>query len=400
MTGYSPFLACYGGGHAQMIGAVAKGMARRGLSPTVLGFTTAYGALQKIGIEALSVEAVVEDDDEPFLEAMVPFLESENHPEITRRQSRAYFGLGFRDLVTRHGWTNGLAMVEEMGRKAFEPTSVMARFLARIDPDIVVTTTSPRFELATLKAANALKIPSLAIGDLFLVKEADWILGSDYARYICVLNEIVADRLKDGGFQPENIRITGNPAFDALAPNETDEERRLTVRHQLGLDGKTVILWPAPGSSVSMIGRPFIDPGNVVTVLEDFCLSDPSFAYVFRAHPNHPYSIDRRLSGGFIDNGSLTAEEALLVADVVCVEASTMGLQAALRGLPVICIGYSDYVVYPEFGLAQGVDTLEQAIAILRTRDFKPPLEISLPPLGSATENVLQFVEDILSGTA
>ena len=63
-----------------------------------------------------------------------------------------------------------------MGRKAFKPTAAMARYLKKTRPDIVVATTSPRFELALLQAARHSGIPSLAIGDLFLVQEREWIL--------------------------------------------------------------------------------------------------------------------------------------------------------------------------------------------------------------------------------
>ena len=73
-----------------------------------------------------------------------------------------------------------------------------------------------------------------------------------------------------------------------------------------------------------------------------------------------------------------------------------MGLQAAIRGLPVICVGFADYVVYPQFGLARAVDTLDQAMGLITEGGLRLPEKGKLPPAGNATQNVLAYVEDIL----
>ena len=370
---------------------------RQGINPTVIGFTTGHKALQRAGVQALSVEALLNPiEDQPYLSAVLPFLGEHNHPDVSLRESQIYYALGLRDLVELYGWDKAMQRLHAEGRKAFEPTGVMKRYLRRFQPDIVIATTSPRFELALLKAARALAIPSLAVGDLFLVKEREWIARPDYAEHLAVLNSDVADAIAEAGYPRQNIVITGNPAFDPLARRSGDEARRRELRQALGVTDKTVILWPAPGSHVSMIGRPFISPQDVVATFERLCALDQSFTYIYRAHPNETRALPAAMQFGYMDAGNFSAEDVLLVADVVCVEASTMGLQAAIRGLPVICVGYADYVVYPNFGLARGVETIGEAAELVARREYQPPLPAHIPPVGDSTERVLRHVESIL----
>jgi Lipid A disaccharide synthetase len=397
MTGYSPLLACYGGGHAQIISVLAMAMTKRGLNPRVIGFTTAYRSLRRAGIDAFSVEALLEPEDERFLEAAGQFIGPESHPDVTTAETRAYYAIGLHDLVTRLGWNDALQAIGAHGRKAFEPTTVLSRYLQKTRPDIVVTTTSPRFELAMLRAGRALGIPTLAVGDLFLVKESEWIVSPGYAQNLAVLSDDVAEFMATKGYPPADIRVTGNPAFDSLAPGAGDERRRAALREAWNLTDKTVVLWPAPGSAMSMIGRAFQPVEQVISALEGLCAKDPSFSYVYRTHPNTTGSEALPIVRGRLDQGALLPEEALLIADIVCVEASTMGLQAAIRGLPVICIGFADYVMYPQFGLAQSVDSLEAAMELIVRGKVPPPSKNKMPPVGNSTELVLSFIEEIVS---
>ena len=75
-----------------------------------------------------------------------------------------------------------------------------------------------------------------------------------------------------------------------------------------------------------------------------------------------------------------------------------MGLQAALRGLPVVCVGFADYVLYPHYGLAMVADDLPQAAdGLLQPKE--PDLSrFNMPPLGSATSNVVELIERIAGG--
>jgi hypothetical protein len=394
-----PLLASYGGGHVQILAALARGFISRGDQPDVIGFTTAYAELGRQGIAARSVSALLDQAaDGEWLALAEDFTSGTSHPDIHRDETRAYFALGLRDLAGDIGRESAVARVRSEGRTAFEPVGVMRRYLRRMEPDIVVTTTSPRFECALLKAARLEGIPNLAVGDLFLVQERAWILQPDYAEHLAVLSGEVAHALVAEGFPQSGIRVTGNPVFDRLAPGPEDVARRAALRAQLDIEDKVVILFPAPGAHGSMDARPFLELVDVIAAFEDLCRADPQYAYILRQHPNRPMSFPEGAQRGILDDGTvLSPEAAILVSDIVCVDVSTMGLQAALAGKPVICIAFGDYVLYPKFGIGQEVANMDEAISILKAGHFKGTARLDMPPLGSATANVLSFVDDIVA---
>lgn len=132
---------------------------------------------------------------------------------IAREESVAYLGLSYQDLVTRHGAEKAAQLWAEKKRHAFLPISVMERIFDEEQPDIVVTTNSPRSEHAAVLVANARGIPSLSMIDLFGFKDFHVL----EAQYLCVLNEIAkANVIKEGTATtvPDHIFVTGNPAFD------------------------------------------------------------------------------------------------------------------------------------------------------------------------------------------
>lgn len=384
-----------------MIAALVKAATARGMDTDVIGFTTGYRALVRKGIAAQPVTALLDPaEDAEWLNAADPFIEGHIHPDIEPEETRAYFALGLRDLAADLGREAAIDRVRAEGRKAFEPVGVMRRYIARTRPDIVITTNSPRFETALVKAAGHEGIPAVAVGDLFMVQERDWMLDPDYRAHLAVLSGSVARSMASAGYPADRIRVTGNPAFDTLVPRPDDAARRTALRAGLGLSDKTVILWPANGTPVAMDGQRFATMAEVASVFEPLCAADPRLAYVVRAHPNMPVTLPEGVHHGQLDAGNVTPEEALLIADIVCVEVSTMGVQAALRGMPVICIGFAEYAEYPKHGMAVAVDTLSEAADLIRQDKIALPEDLDMPPLGTATSNVISLAEDLLRDNA
>jgi hypothetical protein len=394
-----PLLASYGGGHTAIIAKLATALCQRGDDAEVIGFTTAYREFRRQGIAAHSVVRLIDPTEDAYwLSLAQKYVGESHHRDIMREEALAYFAIGIRDLAEEIGEEPALEKFRTDGRRAFEPIRVMRRYLQRTRPDIVITTTSPRAELALLKAARIESIPSLAVGDLFLLKESQWILHPDYAENLAVLSSEVASRLISEGFPSDSVRVTGNPAFDDLVRSPYHDARRAEVRSKLGVEGKTVVLFCSPGSEVSMIGRPFLDIGDVVTELESLCQELDDHCFILRTHPNWPFKLPAAIRNGTLDNGNwMSATDALLAADVVWTETSTMGLQAALLERRVICIGFSDYVIYPSFGLASAASSLKEASKITRVTKGNADIEFGMPALGTATSNVLAYIDDIVS---
>lgn len=389
-------LASYGGGHCEIIKPVARACLKGGFDTHILGLTTAYSELQDAGFQPLSILELIESDDKAFLDIIRPFLPKVSHSRIPTTHTELYYCFGFRELCLNHGQKRALKILQDKGRFAFEPIAGMQRFLRKLRPDLVITTTSPRSELALLKAANRESIPSIAIGDLFLEAET-WILAGDYADYLAVLSDAVAENLEKKSIKLPKIVVTGNPAFDSLAPLQRASNLRSELRKKLQIENKKIILWPLASSEKSMIGRPFISPSLIVNYLEEFCQHNSEFYYIVRPHPNTQITINTKLNHGMVGSLGLSADESILVADIVFVEASTLGLQAALLGRSVICIGHADFVIYPKYGLAKSVNTVKEALEYVCTENKETHIvDFGMPPLGSATNNVMNLVYEIL----
>lgn len=386
-----PLLFSYGGGHALIIIAIARELAAQGLEFDLMGFTTAHAAFTRAGFDALDVTAMLSDDVAPDIRARgTELAPSSDHPDITQEQTDAYFILGLEDLCLRHGISEAERLVGQFGRKAFEPEFGFRRFLSAIKPSCVVTTTSPRAELAGIKAAKALSIPSIAVGDMYLIAEQDWILSGIYADHLVVMSDDVADMLGASGRLKSKIHVLGNPAFDELAPSPLDDARRTHLRSKLNVGDRSCILWPLGGAPDLVEGRRLLTAPQAAACLEEICAADRGFTYMMRPHPNWPVG-DLDLPNGRIDD-ELSLEDSLLVADIVCVEASTVGLQAVLRGKPTICLHFSDYVIYPDYGWASSANSTDELKRIVRERKYAPPPPRVSHLVGGAAGRVVDLI--------
>lgn len=396
MPGGRPLLFSYGGGHAHIVVALARELDRRGIGYDLLGLTTAHQAFVRAGLRPMNISALTEGaPDAGLMQKGAKLAPLPDHPDITAAQTQAYFAIGLEDLANRYGEAEAEALIERLGRKAFEPVTAFRRLLARLGSSVVVTTTSPRAELAGIKAAKSLGIPSLAVGDMYLVAEQEWILGGTYSDHLVVMSDDVGEMLAATGKLTSRLHVLGNPAFDALAPAAGDQERRRDLRERLGVGDRKCILWPLGGASDEVAGQRLLPANEVASMLEELCEDDASFCYLLRPHPNWPVA-PIGLKHGMVES-ALSLEDALLVADLVCVEASTVGLQAVLRGLPVICLSFADYVIYPRYGWAAKADTLaELKSMVLRREYFAPPPSVA-GYVGGAASRVCDLLLDVAS---
>lgn len=398
LRGFRPLLMSYGGGHAQIIAVLAKELIARGAEPQIIGLTTAARFFERGGLPTQSVLALqgpTTGADATHKAQIAPYIKDQKHPDITSEETEAYFRIGYRDLEASVGSEEAQKQLAMLGRKAFLPVDSLEKFLKESKPDVVVTTSSPRFELAMLQASRRLSIPSLAISDLFLIREREWIIPGPFAEHLSVFAPSVKQDLLQAGLRGTEVHVTGNPAFDSLQKRPSDADKRRELRDVLGIADRTVILWPAAQLGArGRSGDPYAGPEDLVPVFEQVCKADPNFAYILRHHPNSAFTLGSDARNGILDDGSvLTPEDALLVADVVCVEVSTMGLQAALRGIPVICVKYAEDSVYPLHGLARSARDLQEMSRMLLLREFGPPKQtFDMPVIGEATRNVADLV--------
>lgn len=402
MTG--PLLMSYGGGHANIIAPLAKKLAEAGHKPTVLGLTTAYQVFLRQGLKAQNVSSLIDGRRADYAyaaEIAQSILPQQRHVDVSAQETWDYFTIGMHDMIVQYGESQARALVAKEGRFAFNPMATMQAYLKELNPCVIVVTTSPRFELALMRAGKRLGIPTVAIADIYVQRERELVLSGDYADHLCVLNTVVKDGLiADGIDKNTKVHATGNPAFDSLTSLTHAQDRRSVLRAQLGVQDKTLILWPSASvRQAEFTDKPFASPAEVSAAFEGLCQRRPDYAYMLRPHPNTPHTLPDTAHHGILDPG-FRPDDALLVADVVCFEVSTMGLQGHLAGLPTICVGFPDIAVFPKYNKGLIADDLSHAVAELAARDLKTLQQDAAEQgtLENATSTITQLIVAISHG--
>lgn len=347
----------YGGGHAAALSPVITSLLNQSVSCQTLALTTAYSALVSKGLKPFSM-ANVADDVRGYrgvrrIGKLLAGCEP-NHSSVSREESEAYLGVGFHSMVRSLGLQEARAIYQTRGRQSFCPTNFFYSWFDQERPSLVVATSAPRSERAALEAARDLGIPSVCVVDLYAPFEIEWCASPGFASIICVLNEVVAKRFTDRGVPTERIVVTGNPSFDRLAHLDFTRLRH-TARKAMGVkDNEKIISWmsqpepllhPFSGS----IGNPLL-PIQIERHLVKGILKRPNVNLVFRHHPSEDRTKDFLIPRVHYSNSTQPLDELLCASDCVVTCSSTVGLEAALLGIPVVqCM---DSIFSPDLPLA------------------------------------------------
>jgi hypothetical protein len=394
----------YGGGHVAMLAPIAEKLVSLGYSVTFIALTTARAVVDRLEIPVIGFsdcEEAVGPDALCWGKELARDFPSGG--PVSDEETIAYLGASFRDLVAEYGEVEARLRYVKYGRHAFLPLATMLRIIERIAPNLVIATNSPRAERAAILAAGQLGIPSLCLVDLFALQELQWIGQPGFATKLCVLNESIRTMFLAHGRKPEEVVVTGNPAFDGLTAPET-LNAGAQLRYARGWDdGKKNILW---ASQVEPERHPFNDlsgdpslPRRIESYLRDMVAADENLRLVVRYHPSERIVFERGLRVAFSPVSEPIAS-LLHAVDVVVVTTSTVGLQAALVGRPVISIDKSIFTPdtpYSSIGVSKGVMHLE---------DLPKALDEALNGYGSiftqgefseaASQRVLQVIDSFL----
>jgi len=386
----------YGGGHVRMLLPVARLLRDRGWAePVFLGLTTARAEVEAAGFNCLAFADLVRSGDEAALAKGRELASALASHAISFDESVAYLGLSYADLVVDHGEARAAVLYGEKGRQAFLPLHTLERALARVQPALVVATSAPRAERAAIVAARRQGIPSVCLVDLFAAYEIEWLREPDFADLVCVLNGRVRDRLVAAGRSPEEVIVTGNPAFDSLLDPQV-RERGLAMRRAQGWDGKRVWLWasqvePPRHVATGAVGDTQL-PARITRELRRITASTPDLQSVIRPHPSDG---DSRIEAGPRQHLSTRGEplhELLHACDGVVVLTSTVGLEARLAGCAVVQVTGSLYTAdapYLAYGIAHAAVPIEGLAAAIaqapaRRRDAGTAISPAAPRVAQA----------------
>jgi hypothetical protein len=391
----------YGGGHVEMCLPVMRALRERvpGCEARILALTTAAGVARRAGEAPLGfLDFCTGADGERALRCGERLVEGQQHPDVSREESLAYLGLNFLEWVDALGEEAAWLRWREVGRQGFRPLKLFQRILSQLRPDVVVATNSPRSEQAVMEAAHALGIPTLSMVDLFALPGDPYLSRSVHADRIAVLSDATRGNLAAAGVPRERIVVTGNPAFDELSG---DDARKASERFRAdrGWGERPVVLWaghmePADADP-RWAGAALGDA--VQEMLVRWTLSHDDACLAVRYHPNEWHQFRQpaphpRVHWSQPDRETLLP--VLAAADVVVVQATTVGAQAHAAGKQVLGLAFSPLVQrsgmdYERLGMgvsAKDIESLptllaQQLAAVRRDRS-------SAGPRGDAAQRV------------
>ncbi|MFU7527153.1 hypothetical protein [Qipengyuania sp. ASV99] len=301
---------------------VAQELHAKGWDVHFLALTTAYTKVAASGFTVWQAADLVHADEAEIIElgAAIAGNVTPGGP-VSVNETYAYHGLGYFALVAEHGSDKAKALYRAHGRAAFAHGEMAARLLDIVQPDIVMTTNSPRAEKALIDGAQSRGIAAAVLNDTLASASNHWLHQPHYADRICVLSEAVRTILIQSGHAPGKVVVTGNPAFDAMA------DLRIR-RDQIGFRGVRTILYasqPLPPEDAQ-------HKEQVMAQLRLIAADRADLKLRIRLHPNE---VEADAVGPEISAGTSLAED-LLACDVVVTHGSTVGIEAALAGIPVV----------------------------------------------------------------
>jgi hypothetical protein len=368
----------YGGGHIEMCLPVMQAL--RQIAPDctlrLMALTTAFDVAQAAGEQPFGYRDLCDHPDLARAREYGERLLAEPlHSAISREESLAYLGFNFLEWVAADGEAAAWQHWEAGGRHAFLPFQFFRQLLLQEQPDVVVATNSPRSEQAALQAAASLGIPTLSMIDLFALPGDPYLARQVHASKIAVLADATRVNLIAAGVQADRIVVTGNPAFDALkSPASFDDGR--AWRQALGWRDQHVVFWAGhlePDDAEPIYRREARLGQDVQDKLVQWVESRSDVCLAVRYHPNEwqrfvPPRQHPRVHWSQPDKENLLP--VLMASDQVVVQATTVGLQAAVVGKRVISLSFSPLVQrtgmdYAKFGMAIGAGTPEDLVKIL-----------------------------------
>lgn len=392
---------CYGSGHVRMVLPVARRLRDLGLAQVqVLGLTTAAAPVREAGLPLLQVKDFLQHGDERALEHGRRLC-AQMGAVTDAAETEAYLGLSYAELEDEVGPDEAVRRYARDGRQAFLPRRLLGRILARVAPDLVVATNSPRAERAAIEAARRMNLPAVCLVDLFAVDEVRWIGQPGYADAVCVLNEHVRQFLVNAGRDPGQLRVTGNPAFDALRDPDL-AVAGAALRQARGWQGRRVVLWPEQAEPAvhPFDGRPGDPalPGRIRDALEAWAEVHPDVVLCVRPRAGEAPPPLRDSPRVCLTGQDWPLAPLLHAVDAVVTLTSTVGLEGHLTGARLVQVTgsvFDDAMPLGRFGIADAVVASADLYAALERctrmgRRMAPAAE------ASATRRVVEVVTEFL----
>lgn len=384
-----------------------------GFEPVIVGLTSAWPVLEAAGLPHFAFRDLIRDGDDSALAWGEKLAQEHHNPDsgIPLEETVAYLGLCYDDLERRLGADRAAELLRASGRHAFLPLGPIRRLFDMVQPQVVVTTNSPKSERASVLVARERGIPSLSMVDLFGAGEM-YTLCADRITVLC---SITRDALVASGVDVRAIRVTGNPAFDSLVPYVAPADPQWTARHLSALPGPYV-LWADQHAFLTSTTRRLHFRSEEETYqdlshLHRACRIHGA-TLLIRPHPCQSALVHQRWLEDHPDCGAglvadLPLYPLLQSVDAVLTFTSTVGLESVLLNRPTMTInsepGSSDLPL-ADFGLSLAAvgmgDVPDKLGRLLFDPELHDRLETAsreLVPDGRAAQRVGTLIGELAS---
>ena len=389
-------MTCYGGGHVRLIEPLYQHL-KVFYDITILALTSAGDYLDAKGVPYIRLS----DFPELSTSKVVSYgrqLSADMEPStvVPYKETVVYMGCSYTQLIEEHGEEEAALRYEKSGRRAFLPTKALRFLLDKFSPDIVVTTTAPRGELASLVAAKQLNIPTLCIANGVWVRGTAGSIGlvgiarQQLSDIICVCAAPVKDMLlSDCPDYVGKIMITGSPAFDFIKKLE---------RKEFNANDTKVILFADWYLPVYEGTKNYPDLRRALRNELDRLAFKNGWKILFRPHPNQNYAYDM-YENIEVSLPSEPLHDLLMEVDVVVTSVSTVGLEGRIAGTGLVSVEntvYSEECSYAELGFSTGINSVDELEAAIESELGK---ERSMSKLydGVAAENIKHIIDELLN---
>ena len=404
----------YGGGHINIINEVIKEIIKyKNIDFKVLALTTAYD--KSVSLFSNKYIKKISDYKDLFKKDIEKInyygsliLEDNYNASsgISKEDTLIYLGLSMFELVQTHGEQKAFDLYNKKQRQAFLPIKTMKKILEYEDISLVVTTTSPRFEEASLIAANELGIETIQILDLF---------GELYplprANHIICMNSYISESLKKQGLIENKYYHFGQPAIEKTVKNILSIDK-VIIKNKLELNSNKTLLYATQKPNIYNEDFSYYDFAGYETI-NDNIFSIFEFLYekydiniIVRLHPNEDFNdykkwFDKYNFVQYINN-KCNLEESLAICDVLLNQASTVSVEAISANKDVFTFKYHLDKTFPlpavmnePFIFSDGFEELKQKLSLYFENKLKTKKTGNFLALDSV-ENIVKLIGDLV----
>jgi hypothetical protein len=331
----------YGGGHSEIIRRLLRFFPEN--SYRILALTAGYENFNDEKLHGIGdVYKCLSKDHKSTVDDIINYIKSNelNIDLVWDKYTLLYYAIGALDYI------NGRSISElsnfHWNRHRFLQLIGMRSFLSCYnDIQLIVTTTSPRFERASLLIGKEFNIPTIQIDDLFVNPETVFL-----ADYVIVSSSLEVHRLTSRGIDARRVFPLGNPVFE--------EFYKINVNLK---ENRKVYFCPHKDKLYDDNGIEVFHGDDKANHLREFqglaklLSNNPSYELIVRPHPN-----DRReeyleyldICDFVIRHPSQEGlESALRQAALWITPASTTGVQASQAGVTAISYTFRSSDIHP-----------------------------------------------------